>query len=144
MNIQQFNEKVDLVRTKKPILFELEADNIPSSDVIDSFEKEYGLVLPTSYKEFLYVYGGGYFAYVIVFSLDAGSEFSLKKNVAIEEVNRSSYLPMVDLETGDTLGFQLVDGECSETVMLYNHEDNTLVNTGLDFFETLCKYGLKL
>lgn len=144
MNMQQFNEKVDLVRTKKPILFGLEADNIPSSDVIDSFEKEYGLVLPTSYKEFLNVYGGGYFAYVSVFSLDANSEFFLKKNVTIEEIKRSSYIPILDLETGDTLGFLFDDGECSETVMLFNHEDNSLVNTGLDFFETLCKYGLKL
>ena len=31
MNIQQFNEKVDLVRIKKPILFGLEADNIVSN-----------------------------------------------------------------------------------------------------------------
>lgn len=144
MTIEQFSKKVDLIRTKNSILFGLDADTIPSHRMIHSFEKGYGLTLPTQYKEFLGVYGGGYFAYVSIYSIDVNSEFYLKSNVTIEEVKRNSYLPIIDLNTGDTLGFRLVEGEYCESIVLFNHEDNRLIDTKLDFFETLCKYGLKL
>lgn len=69
--------RVKTVRTEKPILFGLPHDNIPSVEEISEFEKRYHIQLPEKYKQFLLEYGGGYFGYANIYSLEIrDTEFS--------------------------------------------------------------------
>ena len=56
---------------------------------------------------------------------------------------RKVFLPVVDLETGDLLGFGIDAGICKSKVTLYSHEEEALQGMQMDFYEALLKYGLK-
>lgn len=42
---------------------------------ISHFENTVGINLPNKYKEFIASYGGGYFGYANIYSLDENSDF---------------------------------------------------------------------
>lgn len=65
------------------------------------------IILPDSYKDFVSQYGGGYFGFIVVYSCDCNGMFYIKDNVLKEWVKEKSFLPVVDLETGDFLGFEI-------------------------------------
>ena len=73
MEYDLFRNKVQQVKAKKPILFALETDTPPSIDKIEDFEKIYRMVLPEKYKLFIIEFGGGYFGYANIYSLDNSS-----------------------------------------------------------------------
>lgn len=75
MEYDLFRNKVQQVKAKKPILFALETDTPPSIDKIEDFEKIYRMVLPEKYKLFIIEFGGGYFGYANIYSLDNSSNY---------------------------------------------------------------------
>lgn len=143
MNKEEFEEMMQIVKNKNPRLFDLELDCKPKSDDFDLLEKYYKIVFPRSYKEFLLKYGGGYFAYIVVYSLDTKSPFYVKNNVSFKFVKDNHFFPIIDFETGDLAGFKIDNGICKDIIVLYNHEDKTLSDTKLNFYDALGKYGLK-
>ena len=80
MNFDNFNTLVDECRAKKPILFGLEHDKILCAEEIEQLEKTVHIALPEKYKEFIMNYGGGYFGYANIYSLDIDSNFYLLKH----------------------------------------------------------------
>ena len=79
MEFKDFISLVEKVEKEKPILFGLDSDRIASDNDINQIENYYCLELPESYKLFLKKYGGGYFAYTVVYSCDSNGNFLLKK-----------------------------------------------------------------
>ena len=75
MEYDLFRNNVQQVKAKKPILFALETDTPPSIDKIEDFEKIYRMVLPEKYKLFIIEFGGGYFGYANIYSLDNSSNY---------------------------------------------------------------------
>ncbi|MBD5509003.1 MAG: SMI1/KNR4 family protein [Lachnospiraceae bacterium] len=137
-----FDNKVKEMVEKRPRLLALHSDNKASMTMIKDVEEYYNIKLPDSYKEYLKQYGGGYFGYIIVYSCDYNGMFYIKKNVAKELVLESAFLPIIDLETGDLIGFKTLGGKCQNTVALYLHEENELQDLEMDFYDALLKYGL--
>lgn len=144
MEINDFAARVQEERIKRPGIFGLDADCRASVEDIGMIEAYYGVQLPLSYKEFLMQFGGGYFAFVVVYSLDANSDFYLKKNVDPEFTKANNFLPVVDFETGDLAGFRIVNGVCEEQMSIFNHDEEGITDLGQDFFEVLVEYGLDL
>ena len=144
MNIKEFEELTQKVKTENPMWFGLESDSVPTVEDIELLEKYYDIRFPNSYKEFIVQHGGGYFAFTIVYSMDKQSSFYIKNNVEVEFVKEKKFLPIIDFETGDMAGFKINDGMCEELVALYNHEENVIIDLKLDIFDTLAKYGFKL
>ena len=144
MEKKEFDELIQRVKEKKPKIFGLEADEIPTVTDIEKVEEYYKIVFPKSYKEFVLQYGGGYFAFTVVYSFDKQSLFYIKNNVTTEFVNTNQMFPVIDFETGDIAGFRIKDGICEDSMMLYNHEEKMLSELRIDLYETLVKYGLKL
>lgn len=138
-----FQNKVKEIAEKEPILFALESDSKADSEMIEDVESYYGIKLPDTYKDFVNQYGGGYFGYIVVYSCDSNGMFYIKDNVLKEWVFEKGFLPVVDFETGDLLGFQVKEGVCQSTVTEYLHEENELHEMNIDFYEILLKYGLK-
>ena len=80
MEYDLFRNNVQQVKAKKPILFALETDTPPSIDKIEDFEKIYRMVLPEKYKLFIIEFGGGYFGYANIYSLDNSSNYFIMKH----------------------------------------------------------------
>lgn len=144
MDKKEFDELIQRVKENKPKIFGLDADEIPTVTDIEMIEKYYEIVFPKSYKEFVLQYGGGYFAFTVVYSFDKQSSFYIKNNVTTEFINTNQIFPIIDFETGDIAGFRINDGICEDSMMLYNHEEKMLSELRIDLYEALVKYGLKL
>lgn len=138
-----FPNKVRQMVEKKPRLFALESDAKADIEKIEDVEKYYDAILPDAYKDFVNQYGGGYFGFIVVYSCDCNGMFYIKDNVLKEWVAEKSFLPVVDFETGDFLGFEIKAGICQNTIALYSHEEDELHEIEMDFYEALLKFGLK-
>lgn len=144
MNLKEFEELTQNVKKENPRWFGLDSDAIPTVEVIELAEKNYNIKFPSSYKEFLLQHGGGYFAFAVVYSMDGQSPFYIQNNVEVEFVWDKNFLPVIDFETGDMAGFRVSEGMCDEMVALYNHEESTITDLNLNFFEALVRYGFKM
>ncbi len=80
MEFDEFKSMVDAVKIERPKLFKLGHDNIPAKEEFLKFEKLYHIQLPSKYRQFLLAYGGGYFGYTNIYSLDKNSPFYLLNN----------------------------------------------------------------
>ena len=144
MVFKEFVELVEKRKRKDPVLFELDRDKIPSDADIDQMEDYYCLKFPESYMAFLKKYGGGYFAYTVVYSCDADSTFYLLKNVEKEWVDTYGLFPVIDLETGDLGVFKVDDRVCEDQVYIFVHsEENARLHGGCGFLQALVEHGLK-
>ena len=139
-----FQNKVNEIMKEKPRLFALESDIKANREMIELVENYYNVLLPDTYKDFVKQYGGGYFGFIIVYSCDCNGMFYIKDKVLKEWVLEKKFLPIVDLETGDFLGFEITDGVCQDTVALYSHEEDEVEELGIDFYGALLKYGLNI
>ena len=138
MDLETF--KGIIQKVKSPPLFALEHDRIPTMETILDFQKQYHIVLPKKYIQFLLNFGGGYFGFTNIYSLDQDSYFFIfNRNPAT--VN--DLLFMSDNGCGDYYAFHVEGGRCSEKILFCDHEDNTVRDTGFsDVFEYLVKTGL--
>lgn len=143
MDRHNFENMVREMMEKKPKLFALELDSKASIEMIEIVEEYYEIKLPDSYKYFVNQYGGGYFGFIVVYSCDCNGMFYIKDNVLKEWVLERSFLPVIDFETGDFLGFKIENGVCQNIVVLYLHEENELHTLEMDFYDALLKYALK-
>lgn len=98
MEYKVFCKLVDDCKKREPVIFGLEHDEILSTDEIEKFEEKIHIELPEKYKQFLSEYGGGYFWYANVYSLDEGSDFYLLHN---NDVPVDKYLRIADNGCGD-------------------------------------------
>lgn len=70
MEYELFEKIVTDYKRRKPILFGLEHDEICSAEQIEDFENMLQIEFSEKYKQFLMNFGGGYFGYANVYSLD--------------------------------------------------------------------------
>lgn len=144
MNLKEFEELTQKVKAENLKWFGLESDGIPTVENIELLEKYYGIEFPDNYKAFILQYGGGYFAFTIVYSIDKRSSFYIKNNVEVEFVKEKNFLPIIDFETGDMAGVKINNGICEELMSLYDHEEDVIIDLNLNLFDALAKYGFKL
>jgi hypothetical protein len=140
VDFQTFNKIIKRVKAKEPLLFELEHDDIPAMETIINFQKQHKIILPEKYIQFLLSFGGGYFGYANIYSLDENSYFFIfNHNPAIIK----DLLFIADNECGDYYAFRVQDNKCSEEIVFYDHEDNSIKDTDFsNVLEYLVKTGL--
>lgn len=140
MEFETFKEVVRTAKTETPLLFELEHDNIPTINDVIKFQEQYQIILPEKYIQFLLNFGGGYFGYAIIYSLDKNSDFFIFNHnpSRVEDL-----LFMADNECGDYYAFRMEGDKCSEEIVLYDHDSNMIQGVRFsDIFEYLVKMGL--
>ena len=143
MEIDEFDSKVSAITARRPQLLALERDRKATEEMVDCVEAYYHQMrLPESYKAFVQRYGGGYFGAVLVFSCDAAGAFYLPDHAGKEWVTQHAFLPIIDLETGDYLGFPIREGSVEDTIAWYDHEENAWRETDRDFLELLLEQGM--
>ena len=141
MDFEIFKEAVKMAKAKKPLLFGLEHDNIPTSEEVIAFQRQYQIALPEKYIQFILNFGGGYFGYTNIYSLDKSSDFFiLNRNPIIVK----DMLFIADNGCGDHYAFPIEEGKCKDKIVFCDHEDNTVQDTDFsDVLEYLVKIGLK-
>lgn len=141
MEFNTFQCIVEKAQVECPLLFELEHDNIPHLEEILEFQKQHQIQLPKKYIRFLLNYGGGYFGYANIYSLDKNSYFYLPNH---NEKVLEKFLYIADNECGDYYALPIEQGKCKEAVVFYNHDDDEIYSTEFaDILEYLVKLGLK-
>lgn len=142
MDFHTFKSIVEKTKTEHTVLFALEHDAVPDmKDVLD-FQQKYRIWLPEKYIQFLTNYGGGYFGYANIYSLDPDSYFYLGKH---NKTVLDKLLFFADNECGDSYAFRIEDGKCDDAVAFYDHEKKKICDTEFcDIFEYLIKTGLNL
>lgn len=141
MDFYTFNAIVEECMAKKPILFGLEHDKDLSAEEIGRFENTVHIILPDKYKEFIASYGGGYFGYVNIYSLDEDSDFYLLDH---NDLPFDKYVRIADNGCGDYYVLCIENGKCLEPLFFYDHESGSVIQTEyMDIFEYLVKVGLK-
>lgn len=140
MDFETFREVVKKAKTEKPLLFELEHDNIPTMKDVIVFQEQYQIVLPEKYIQVLLNFGGGYFGYANIYSLDKDSDFFIFN---YNQVKVADLLFIADNGCGDSYAFRMEGNKCSEEIVFYDHESNIVQDTDYsDVLEYLAKEGL--
>ncbi len=140
MNFDTFKSIVEKIKVEYPLLMELEHDKIPNEKEIFEFQRQYKIQLPEKYIQFLLNYGGGYFGYANIYSLDKDSCFYLcNYNEKMDK-----FLYIADNECGDYYALPVEQGICKDYVVFYNHDDDKYYSTEFsDVLEYLVKTGFK-
>lgn len=143
MDFEDFKKLVEKTKKDHPIWFRLESDELPSDVAVSNAEKRLGVELPVDYKNFIFEYGGGYFAFSNVYSLDGRSDWSLVDINSKYDDMRNGYVLISENGTGDFYGFKVIDGVCESKVYFYDHEVSTWQETPYDnLFDYLEKHAL--
>lgn len=141
MTHNEFIGIVEQVKKSKPILFELEKDRIISENDIVCFEAANGVVFPNEYKQFILEFGGGYFGFVNIYSLDVDSSFYLLAN---QNTVPNGYLAISDNGCGDYYVLKNNAGIIDRRVFFFEHESWQIVETNYeDIYEYLVVEGLR-
>lgn len=122
MDFEAFKELVEKIKNEHPVWFGMDSDEIPYEAAVTEAEVKLGVKLPTDYKKFISEYGGGYFAFSNVFSLEDGSDWHLVDQNYKYDAIREGHVLVSENGFGDFYGFKVVDGVCETKIYFYDHE----------------------
>lgn len=143
MTIDDFRQVDSKFRAEIPNRFRLSTpDSVASEEDIVRIERELGVRLSHSYREFLRWYGGGSFGLTTIFSADQNGEWYLPRKHA----EATSYLPKDLLAFSDDFcgGYYAlkINQELADEPVYYWNLDGGLVRTEFDnVLEFVARYG---
>jgi len=152
MDFELFKDLVSKTKLEHPMWFvELDSDEIQKSEDLVNIEE--GLVeieedlkvkFPKEYKDFIFEYGGGYFAFSNIYSLEKKSCWNIADLNHTYNGIRDNYLLFSENECGDFYGFKVVDGFCQSNIYFYDHEEDKWESTSYsNLFEYLKAVAFK-
>ncbi|MGP0171778.1 SMI1/KNR4 family protein [Pseudomonas sp. NCHU5208] len=143
MDFENFKKLVDKVKKNHPVWFDMEPDDAPSNFVVSDAEEKLGVKLPVDYKDFVCEYGGGYFAFSSVYSLEVGSDWNLVDMNCKYKKLRGDYVLVSENGVGDFYGYKVVNGVCDSEIYFYDHDVGVWQGAKYrDLFEYLEKVAL--
>ncbi len=129
MNFYEFEELVNEKKLAHPIWFGLDPDSLANDESITLAQKELNATLPTEYVHFVKRYGGGYFAFGIVYSLDKESSFNILEINRAESKKREDHILFSENGVGDYYGFKVVEHQCLPDIYFFDHETESWQKT---------------
>lgn len=144
MNLVEFIEIVDKKKHSNPFWFDDKPDSQAKEDQILEAENQLGVKLPEKYKNFVRIFGGGYFAFTNVFSVDNNGEwFIVEKNHEARSYLPNDFIAISDDESGGMYGYIVHEGVCGEEVYYWDHESNSVsAKMYDDLFDYIAAVGL--
>ncbi len=139
MDFEAFKRLVEKRRNEHPVWFGIDPDETPDEVALIEAEVKLGANLPTDYKKFILEYGGGYFVFSNVFSLEGGSDWHLVDQNYKYGAIRDGHVLVSENGSGDFYGFKIVDGVCEPKIYFYDHAvelwQETPYNSLYDYLE---------
>ena len=114
MDYTHFKEIVDNMKSKRPYLFELKHDHIISMTEIENIEKKMDVKLPVDYRKFISEFGGGFFGFATVYSLDEDSSYYMFQDG--QGYLPKGYLPVSDNGCGDIYMLKIDEKQCLDEI----------------------------
>ena len=114
MDYTHFKEIVDNMKSKRPYLFELKHDHIISMTEIENIEKKMKVKLPVDYRKFISEFGGGFFGFATVYSLDEDSSYYMFQDG--QGYLPKGYLPVSDNGCGDIYMLKIDEKQCLDEI----------------------------
>lgn len=143
MDFEAFKYLVEKTKNDHPVWFGMESDESPDEAAVAEAEGKLGAKLPTDYKNFIFEYGGGYFAFSNVFSLEDSSDWHLVDINYKYDAIRNGHVLISENGSGDFYGFKVVDGICEPKIYFYDHEVETWQESPYsNLFDYLEKFAL--
>ncbi|WDE09013.1 SMI1/KNR4 family protein [Thalassomonas viridans] len=143
MNFDEFKKLVERKKSRNPIWFAMDADELPNTSLISEVENKLGAKLPVDYINFICEFGGGYFAFSNVFSLDENSDWNiLEQNYSYDAI-RKDHVLLSENGTGDFYGYKIDNGLCLPKIRFFDHGIQEWSDTEFsNIFEYLAKFAL--
>jgi hypothetical protein len=150
VEFDEFEAQVEVFRAERasrryPPGFQLFDSWTATRDDITAVEEELGTELPSKYKMFMQVFGGGAFSFVELLpvkSPDGHTEDLLTVNKGQFAVR--NFVAIAPVGTGDWWGFVSENGACQEWVSFLDHEDGAVQLDSADFLEFVSSKGLRI
>jgi hypothetical protein len=143
MDFEAFKKLVKTTKNNHPVWFGLDSDDVPSEGDFVEAQKKLRVKLPKDYKDFVFEYGGGYFSFSNVYSLEVESDWNLVDVNYKYDAMRSGYVLISENGVGDFYGFRIVDDVCEPKIYFYDHEvDNWQESPHGNLFDYLVKTAL--
>ena len=140
MTYDNFIRLVNDTKKNKPVLFGLESDKSVSKEEISQYEEANGIIFPDEYKRFVEEFGGGYFGFTTIYSLDKDSSFYLFRNQTSIPLN---CLAISDDGCGNYYVLKITDGTVHKEVFFFEHEEKIVSELLFeDIYEFLIVKGL--
>ena len=133
----EFDNEIKEIKNLHPLWFELADVNKATKEDIANVEKELLCQLPDEYKYFLKNYGGGYFAFTIIYSLCKDSKYNLIKINTHNHKIAKDYILFSENQVGDFYGFKKENNMCTSVIYFFDHETNVWSKTN---YKTLFDY----
>jgi len=145
VDFNQFTEHINRLKDSNPIWFALDSDPVGTKAEIETVEKQLNISLPEDYKKFIKAFGGGYFAYTVMFSVSADSEWNIiNQNQSLDLLEKQYFLAVSDNQAGDYYGYKIESGLSEKNLFVYDHDDRQIKQTKYqNLFEYLMEVGLK-
>lgn len=145
MELNQLTEHVNRLKASNPIWFALDADPVGTKTDIDTVENQLNISFPEDYKEFIEAFGGGYFAFTVIFSVSADSEWNIiNQNQSLDLLEKQHFLAVSDNQAGDYYGYKIGNGLIEKNLFVYDHDNRQIKQTKYqNLFEYLMEVGLK-
>lgn len=127
------------------MLFELDAEPIATPSDLEAIENQLSVSLPEEYKQFTTTFGGGYFAYTVIYSASMDSQWGIiKQNQLLDLLKEHDFVSISDNQAGDYYGYKIENGRATNSVYVYDHEDRQIRQTKYrNLYEYLMEIGLK-
>lgn len=143
MDYSSFCVIIETIRIKKPMLFEMSSLYHPTDDDFYTIQQLFSIILPDDYKDFYKKYCGGYFGFIALFTYDVQDEMYIMNFNSPEMVNEIGFFAVCDMETGDYIGYKVVDGKCNSELYYYDHESGCISDSNYtDFMDFVLREGL--
>jgi len=143
MTFAEFASMVERLKVSRPQWFELDSDPPATIDQVQAAERSLGVEFPVEYVSFLQRYGGGYFAFGNVFSVDEASDWSVVvRNREGGFVDRG-FLAVSDNGVGDCYGFPIHGKLCMSQIAFWDHETSQVSPLYDGFVDFLVAVALK-
>ena len=120
MDFREFQDLVVAFKQKQPVWFGLDADAPATEAQLQDAETEIGVSFPEEYRRFLKEYGGGFFAFAKIYSVQPGSDLHVLAINRRAGLIGSGLLAFSDNGVGDLYGFKVGGGDSS--IWFLDHE----------------------
>lgn len=115
----EFDNKIKKLQQLHPIWFKLLDSRPVNIDEFQETEEKMNIKLPPEYKHIVTNYGGGYFAFSILYSILDESDYNIYQE---NKVLSKGYILFSENQVGDLYGFKIDNNIAKSEIYFYCHE----------------------
>lgn len=143
MDEATFCSIVEHTKAKRPLWFQLDSDPPASGDDLARAQDRLSIRFPPEFVSFAKRFGGGYFAFANVYSVNANSDWNIVRRNGNAGLIVRGILACSENGVGDYFGFRVETGICTSRVLFFDHETREICDSPYDdLFDYLVSVGL--